>query len=75
MKNQNNTSVVASNDNTATRTLAKLVNSVQRRIRISRTTRLLEELDDGILEDIGINRYDIPAEAARIIDNDNRSVA
>ena len=75
MKKQLNTSAVASNDNTATRTLTKMVGSVQRRLRINRTARLLQELDDGILEDIGISRYDIPAAAARIIDNENRPAA
>lgn len=76
MKKQITTSVAASNDNnTPARPRSKLVNSIYRWIRINRTTSILRDLDDGVLEDIGINRDDIRNAAVKIIDQQDQPAA
>lgn len=75
MKKHSSTVPAASNDNARGRIRFSLINSVSRWIRINRTARTLQSLDDRILDDIGVSRGDIRDIAARMADNENRRPA
>ena len=65
----------ASNDNLTVKSSKSFFKKLDRWIKVGGISRSLHQLDDRILDDIGVTRGDIRAFAEKIVDNDNQNAA